>query len=61
MKIIKEGDYHKIWQAKRFECNRCGCIFEAKSNEYIIDYQYNTPYYRAHCPFCDNMVYSYEE
>lgn len=59
MKIIKQGDLDKLKQTKRFECKKCGCVFEAEKSEYDIvnndDYFYST-LYRAECPCCKDCV-----
>ena len=34
MKIIKSGNLKEIRPIRRFKCNRCGCIFDAKYGEY---------------------------
>lgn len=41
MKIIKAGNKNRLLQIKRFQCQRCGCIFEATKDEYYSDRQYN--------------------
>ncbi len=60
MKIIKEGDISKLKKTKRFECKKCGCIFEADKTEYKISSQYNEFYTYATCPFCGN-AYTFEK
>ena len=57
MKILKEGSLNKINKIKRFECNKCGCLFEANKNEYKISSQYNQEYVYCECPFCHKTVY----
>lgn len=58
MKIIKKGKLKKI---KRFECNECGCIFEADDTEYrptpILAMQLGEGEYRCTCPCCKNEVW----
>lgn len=56
MKIIKEGDPAKLITAKRFECNKCGCVFEADKDEYKSGMQYNETYFYCKCPFCGYTV-----
>ncbi len=34
MKIIKPVDLNRVKAIKRFECNKCGCIFEMERSEY---------------------------
>ena len=50
MKIIKRGDLNRINKTKRFECNKCGCIFDADEGEYTVGTQYNDTYYASKCP-----------
>lgn len=57
MKIIKNGDLKKIKQVKTFDCDFCGCLFEADNTEYKIGSQYNETYYYTKCPFCGRNVY----
>lgn len=57
MKIIKNGDLKRIKQIKTFDCDFCGCLFEADNIEYRIGSQYNETYYYAKCPFCGRNVY----
>lgn len=52
MKIIKEGGFDTFRRIKRFECTRCGCIFEADETEYRSGSYYNETYYYCECPFC---------
>lgn len=54
MKIIKEG---KIGTTRRFNCERCGCIWEAKKGEYeptppVGDLKF----YWMKCPTCGKYV-----
>lgn len=57
MKIIKPGNIDKIKKIKMFNCDFCGCLFEADNTEYITNSQYNETYYYAICPFCGRRVY----
>lgn len=57
MKIIKDGDAKKIKNIKTFDCDFCGCLFEADNTEYKIGSQYNEEYYYIKCPFCGRTVY----
>lgn len=58
MKIIKEGN---INATKRFECKRCGCIWEADKGEYeytplmAIQHDNLKPYWMK-CPICKSCV-----
>ena len=60
MKIIKNGEIKKIKQTKTFDCDFCGCIFEADNTEYRSGSQYNEIYYYSTCPFCGRTVYKGE-
>ena len=58
MKIIKKGSYEKkTLKIKRFECEHCGCIFEANKTEYKESIQYNRAYYYCNCPQCEQNTY----
>ena len=57
MKIIIKGDLKKLKKVKTFDCNFCGCLFEANKDEYKSGSQYNQTYYYCICPFCHNTVY----
>jgi len=50
MNVIKHGK-PKI-TLKRFECEVCGCIFEADKDEYTGHSQYNEMWFIARCPEC---------
>lgn len=52
MKIIKKGNLDRN-NPKRFECSKCGCVFEANKDEYKAGNQYNDIYYFAICPCCN--------
>lgn len=55
MRVIKEGI--KPDSNVRFECDRCGTIFEADDTEYsfvpLRTYQH---YYQCSCPICSTIV-----
>ena len=60
MKIIKKCNRklarRKIKQTKRFECETCGCIFEADKGEYLVrDYLCDAMCY-AECPCCGSCA-----
>lgn len=60
MKIIKEG--RKPDMTKRFECKRCGCIFEADEGEWFnTNKDYNDPRPSANCPFCGDDKRVFEQ
>lgn len=57
MKIIrpglpKEELERRLKETKRFECEKCGCIFEADKGEYTHTTQYNETHYYCKCPNC---------
>ena len=58
MKIIKEGDLNRLKEIRRFECEACGCIFEAENTEYKRDYSQreNCGWYAIKCPTCHAWV-----
>lgn len=57
MKIIKNGKLRKLKKILTFNCDFCGCVFEADNTEYKIGSQYNETYYYIRCPFCGKNVY----
>lgn len=61
MKIIKNGDFKKLKKVKTFDCDFCGCLFEADNTEYKVGSQYNEMYYYVDCPFCGRKVYRDED
>lgn len=56
MRIVKDGDNSRLSNSKYFECNECGCVFEARQNEYRIEPQYNYLFYSCKCPRCGNIT-----
>ena len=44
MKIIRNGDKNKLKRIQTFNCDFCGCIFEADNTEYNIGSQYKEDY-----------------
>lgn len=52
IKVVKEGDPNRLKASKRFQCDECGCVFEADKDEYQSDMQYNTMYFYCECPCC---------
>ena len=61
MKIIKYGDKNKLLKIKTFNCDCCGCLFEADNTEYKVDSQYNETYYYVRCPVCGRYVHRGED
>ena len=57
MKILKPGDVSKLDDTRRFECNKCGCVFEATKAEYrgqsLSDDEW---IYACECPVCKYTV-----
>lgn len=62
MKIIKQGSMvETMLKTVTFECDNCGCIFEANKQEYTVK-----PYrwwdffggdtYTCKCPYCNENV-----
>lgn len=58
MKVIKSGDIERTKKIKTFECEKCGCVFQANKNEYKTGEQYNEVYYYCKCPTCKSTVYA---
>ena len=61
MNIIKDGTI--TVPIIRFECNNCGCVFEADKGEYKYSSQMEVMHdglgaYKCECPCCKNMVYT---
>lgn len=52
MKILKSGN--TSLNIKRFECEHCGCIFEADDTEYVEDWR--TPKPECECPTCHKIT-----
>lgn len=62
MKIIKVGDLKRLDTAHRFECEHCGCIWEADRTEYLVQTDYrNGHYYMMQCPTCRRDAVCYPE
>lgn len=59
MKIIKLGrrlsDKDKR-EVKRFECGRCGCVFEADNSEYKHTFYMNEDVFLCPCPNCARVT-----
>ncbi|MCM1276045.1 MAG: hypothetical protein NC299_11900 [Lachnospiraceae bacterium] len=60
MEIIKNGDLNRLKRTIRFECNKCGCIFKANTDECTAEQQYNDVYFYCGCPCCGARVYETE-
>lgn len=63
MKIIKQGSRRKVAQTRYFQCNVCGCEFEADYGEYqLVSIEATIRDYvvaKCKCPFCRQMAYAY--
>lgn len=55
IKILKPGKIPDT--TKRFECRRCGCIFEADKGDYADRDIWTHPEYFAGCPSCGTLCY----
>jgi len=56
-KIILPGKKEVLKATKRFECPKCGCVFDADKDDYETGTQYNDVYYSCECPMCGVMAY----
>ena len=61
MKIIKEGDLKRLDTTRRFECPKCGCIFEANATEYRKEWDMNNTILACECPTCHDYVWRNNE
>ena len=62
MRVIREGDLKRLSSTHRFECSRCGCVFEANSAEYRTESDFrNGHFYAIECPTCNHTVTMYPE
>ena len=62
MNIIKQGKSPVT--TKIFNCDNCGCRFEAERGEYVASSQIevmhdNLPDYKCKCLCCEIMTYAY--
>ena len=57
MKIIKEGDLKRLDTTRRFECEACGCIWEANASEYRKEWDGNDTLIVCECPTCQKTSY----
>ena len=56
IKIIKPGN--KPETTERFECPRCGCVFEADRDDYgLVGDAYGNQWAYMTCPTCGRKVY----
>lgn len=63
MRILKAGDVERLKQIKKFECQACGCVFEADITEYRYQYSQREGegWYEVKCPTCDKWVTTSDE
>lgn len=62
VRVIKEGDLSRVTSTKRFECERCGCVWEASGAEYLVTADFrNGKYFAMDCPTCHRVVTMYPE
>lgn len=55
IKIIKPGK--KPETDKRYECQHCGCVFEADRDDYEVEYSLLDGYYfKIECPCCGYII-----
>lgn len=58
MKIIKEGDLELKRAVRTFECDECGCLWEADRTEYVTETDFrNGHVYVMDCPTCGRRCY----
>lgn len=58
MNIIREGDYSGTDPVYRFNCYKCGCIWECHQSECIknnFDKNF-LPLYQYKCPCCEHLA-----
>ena len=61
MTIVKNGKISS--KIICFECDNCGCLFEAEKGEYKTSSQMEVMHdglgtYKCECPCCKNIVYT---
>lgn len=57
IKIIRQGDKDNVVEIRRFECYKCGCVFECTEKEYKIrSGGKNDLVYSISCPTCNSEV-----
>lgn len=62
MIIIKEGDITRLDRYKKFECDKCGCIFVSKQGEYVnCSSQRDGTLFQCKCPTCWGWVNNYSD
>lgn len=64
MKIIRSGEPNRHQSIKRFDCEKCGCVFEADGGEYqrVDDcYVGNLGFVYCVCPCCGGRVFAVDK
>jgi ribosomal protein S27E len=62
MKIIREGDLERMESMRRFECKRCGCVWEASGGEYRVESDFRNGHFAVmRCPTCKTETICYPE
>lgn len=56
MKILKSGDPRIALGIRIFDCDICGCVFEAERGEYDCGNQFE-PSPWCTCPCCNQIAY----
>lgn len=58
MKILKEGNLKRLKRPLIFDCETCGCEFEADNTEYTWEFSQREGYgwYSIKCPTCGYFV-----
>lgn len=58
MKVIKQGNLRNADILVRFDCGKCGCVFQCDTGEYEKHSgRYNGVDLSAICPTCKRRVY----
>ena len=58
VKIIKPGDLSRLETVRRFECDLCGCVWEAGPAEYSTCFERNEIICACACPTCNALAWS---
>ena len=57
MKIIQPGNLERMDATRRFTCEKCGCVWDASSNEYTREWGLNDDVIACVCPTCGRRSY----
>lgn len=59
MRIVKEGVMSEKFRIKRFECDECGCVFDATNSEYrVVRGNMDEILAECSCPCCGIDAYA---